>query len=118
MRKGFDGLIGLVMSGARADPYSGHLFVFLSKRRDRAKILIWDRSGFVLYCKRLERGRFQLSAIVAGATSIELEGAQLVMLLEGIDLKTVKPAPRNAGHERDRVSSQHDGPFRRIAKVR
>mgnify|MGYP003337661722 CR=1 FL=1 len=94
MRKGFDGLLGLVMSGARVDPYSGHLFVFLSKRRDRAKILFWDRGGFVLYCKRLERGRFQLPALVTGESSIELEGPQLVMLLEGVDLKAVTAPPR------------------------
>ena len=90
MRKGFDGLLGLVMASGRADPYSGHLFVFLSRRRDSAKILFWDRGGFVLYCKRLERGRFQLPALEPGAKSVVLEGPQLVMLLEGLDLKAVK----------------------------
>ncbi len=94
MRKGFDGLLGMVLSGARADPYTGHLFVFLSRRRDQAKILFWDRGGFVLYCKRLERGRFQLPEVAAGATSVELEGPQLVMLLDGLDLKAVRPAVR------------------------
>ena len=94
MRKGFDGLLGLVLSGTRADPYSGHLFVFLSRRRDHARILFWDRGGFVLYCKRLERGQFRLPEIAPGATSVELEGPQLVMLLEGIDLKAVRQAPR------------------------
>jgi transposase len=49
MRKGIDGLLGLVAAGTRADPYSGHLFVFLSRRRDQARILFWDRGGFVLY---------------------------------------------------------------------
>ena len=90
MRKGFDGLLGLVMASGRADPYSGHLFVFLSRRRDSAKILFWDRGGFVLYCKRLERGRFQLPALEPGAKSVVREGPQLVMLLEGLDLKAVK----------------------------
>ena len=93
MRKGFDGLLGLVVA-ARADPYSGHLFVFLSRRHDQAKILLWDRGGFVLYCKRLERGRFRMPDLTAGVTGVELEGPQLVMLLEGIDLKTVRAPPR------------------------
>ncbi|MCK6572256.1 IS66 family insertion sequence element accessory protein TnpB [Myxococcota bacterium] len=94
MRKGIDGLLGLVAAGTRADPYSGHLFVFLSRRRDQARILFWDRGGFVLYCKRLERGCFRLPTLVAGATSVELEGPQLVMLLDGIDLGAVRPVPR------------------------
>jgi transposase len=94
MRKGIDGLLGLVLSGARLDPYSGHLFVFLSRRRDQARILFWDRGGFVLYCKRLERGCFRLPVLAPGATSVELEGPQLVMLLEGIDLKAVRTVPR------------------------
>jgi transposase len=94
MRKGFDGLLGLVLSGSRQDPYSGHLFVFLSRRRDQAKILFWDRSGFVLYSKRLERGRFQLPVVQVGASTVELEGAQLVMLLDGLDLKAVRPVAR------------------------
>ena len=70
------------------------LFVFLSRRRDQARILFWDRGGFVLYCKRLERGCFRLPTLVAGATSVELEGPQLVMLLDGIDLGAVRPVPR------------------------
>lgn len=94
MRKGFDGLLGLILSGSRVDPYSGHLFVFLSRRRDQAKILFWDRSGFVLYSKRLERGRFQLPVVQVGASTVELEGAQLVMLLDGLDLKAVRPVAR------------------------
>jgi hypothetical protein len=68
--------------------------VFLSRRRDQERILFWDRGGFVLYCKRLERARFQLPALDAGATSVELEGPQLVMLLEGIDLRAVRPVAR------------------------
>ena len=51
MRRGFDGLMGMVRSVVHEDPFSGHLFVFVSKRRDRVKILFWDRGGFVLYYK-------------------------------------------------------------------
>lgn len=60
MRRGHDGLLALVRVLGIADPYSGHLFVFLGRRADRCKILFWDRGGFVVAYKRLERGRFRL----------------------------------------------------------
>ena len=59
MRKGFDGLAGLVRA-AGEDALSGHLYVFVSRRRDRVKVLTWHRGGFVLWYKRIERGRLQL----------------------------------------------------------
>ena len=65
MRKGFDGLAALVEAQG-LDLYSGHLFVFVSKRADRVKVLTWDRGGFVLYYKRLERGRFPSPCQPAG----------------------------------------------------
>jgi transposase len=65
---------------------SGHLFVFTSRRGDRVKILVWDRGGFVLYYKRLERGRFRLPAIAPGATSVTLDERALDALLDGIDV--------------------------------
>jgi transposase len=63
MRKAYDGLCGEVVSFMKQEPTSGHLFVFVNKRRDRMKILVWDRHGFWLLCKRLEAGRFQLPAL-------------------------------------------------------
>lgn len=86
MRKGIDGLRAHVESIFRKDPYEGHLFVFVGKRRDRVKILFWDRSGFVLYLKRLERGRFQLPVLDSKRRQVQMEPAQLAMLLDGIDL--------------------------------
>ena len=86
MRRGIDGLKALVESAFRKDPFEGHLFVFVGKRRDRVKILFWDRNGFVLYLKRLERGRFQLPALDLKRHHVEMEPAQLAMLLDGIDL--------------------------------
>lgn len=86
MRKGIDGLRALVEGALAKDPYTGHLFVFIGKSRDKAKVLFWDRSGFVLYLKRLEQGRFQLPAVDRARQHIELEPAQLAMLLDGIDL--------------------------------
>ena len=87
MRKGFDGLAALVKRSG-ADVFEGHLFAFLSRRRDRVKILLWDSGGFVLYYKRLEKECFRLP-LSQGASRIELDSAQLSMLLDGIDLNVV-----------------------------
>lgn len=90
LRRGHDGLISLVRSRWNADPYSGTLFVFLGRRSDRAKVLFFAHGGFVVYYKRLERGRFVMPTIPKGATSITLDGAALTMLLDGIDLRLVR----------------------------
>lgn len=92
LRKSIDGLGGLA-SARGHDVYGGHLFVFTSRRGDRVKILCWDRGGFVLYYKRLERGRFRLPEIVPGADEVQLDAVQLAMLLDGIDVKRV-PQPK------------------------
>ena len=86
MRKGIDGLRAVVEGTLRQDPYAGHLFIFVGKAKDKVKILFWDRSGFVLYLKRLEKGRFQMPAVDARRKHVEMEAAQLAMLLDGIDL--------------------------------
>ena len=89
MRKGFDGLVALVKaSGLNA--FSGHLFVFVSRRGDRAKVLTWERGGFVLWYKRLERGRFRRPKLAPDATQVRIEADQLMLLLEGIDMKNVR----------------------------
>jgi len=90
MRVGHDGLFALVKSGFRLDPYSGHLFVFFGRRIDRVKILFWDRGGFVVFYKRLERGRFALPRIPKGAAHVEMDGTALAMLLDGIDVRYVR----------------------------
>jgi transposase len=95
MRKGIDGLRALVEGTLRHDPYDGHLFVFVGKSKDKVKILFWDRSGFVLYMKRLERGRFQLPAVDARRKQVDMEPAQLAMLLDGIDLNARRLARWN-----------------------
>jgi transposase len=83
MRKSIDGLSQLVVSVFGADPFCGQLFVFVSRRRDRVKILYWDRHGFALWYKRLERGRFPLAR-----ESCEggLSASELSLWLEGVDL--------------------------------
>ncbi len=95
MRKGIDGLRTLVEGTLKKDPYEGHLFVFVGKAKDKVKILLWDRSGFVLYLKRLERGRFQLPAVSARTQHVEMDPAQLAMLLDGIDLNARRLARWN-----------------------
>ena len=89
MRRGFDGLAAMVIAQGQ-DVYSGHLFAFVSKRRDRAKILCWDRGGFVLWYKRLERGRFRLPLIAPDTTTVQIDAGQLAMLLDGVDIRSVR----------------------------
>ena len=93
MRKGFDGLAALVQTHLTEDPFSGHLFVFRGRAGDRVKILWWSGDGFCLFAKRLERGRFVWPHAASG--TVHLSGAQLAMLLEGIDwrgpVRTTEP---------------------------
>src|SRR3954447_25932258 len=88
MRKSFDGLSALVAGSLAPDPLSGHLFVFINRRRDRIKVLYWDRDGLAVWAKRLERGTFRLPA--AGAESVEMTTAELAALLASIDLNTAR----------------------------
>jgi transposase len=133
MRKGFDGLFALVENVIREDPFSGHLFVFRNQRRDRLKVLWWDRDGLAIFYKRLERGSYQFptdgSAASVGAASVgaasvgaasvgaasvgaasagpskpsntigsslrcEIRADELALLLDGIDLGSVKRRKR------------------------
>jgi transposase len=95
MRNGIDGLRAMVEGALKKDPYGGHLFVFVGKSKDKVKILFWDRNGFVLYLKRLERGRFQLPAVDERTKHVSMEPAQLAMLLDGIDLNARRLARWN-----------------------
>lgn len=93
MRKGFDGLSGMVAEHFSENLFSGALFIFLNRRRDRVKILYWDRDGLALWHKRLERGKFQMPADQDGK-AVELTSAELSMLLEGITPLRVSPRYR------------------------
>lgn len=91
MRRSLDGLAALTREVLREDPLSGHLFVFFNRRRDRVKVLFWDRSGLALYYKRLEKGTFRLSAFDGGgAQRAEVNSAELALILEGIELAGAK----------------------------
>jgi transposase len=86
MRKAFDGLCGEIRRCEVSDPLSGNLFVFTNRRRDRLKILYWDRHGFWLFYKRLEQGRFQLPSCADSRAALQVAYDQLLMILEGIEL--------------------------------
>jgi transposase len=90
LRRGHDGLVAIVRNEWHLNPFDGHLFVFLGRRLDRVKILVWDRNGFVLYYKRLSQGRFRMPKITADAVRVELAATTLAMLLDGIDVKHVR----------------------------
>jgi transposase len=92
LRLSFDTLAGCTEQMLQQDPYSGHLFVFRNRRGDRVKILYWDRTGFCLWYKRLEKGTFQLPSV--GVGGVEVEAAELMLLLEGIDLAGARRRPR------------------------
>lgn len=94
MRKSFDGLAAATREIVGHDPMSGYLFAYFNRARHIVKIIFWDRSGFCVLAKRLEKGRFHLPVVAKDATSIEIESAELALILEGIDLRGAKRRPR------------------------
>lgn len=92
LRKGFDTLAELVRQQLQRDPLSGQLFVFRNRRGDRIKLLYWDEDGFVIVYKRLEAGSFRFPA--ADAAGVEIRAADLQMLLDGVELDSVKRSRR------------------------
>lgn len=102
MRKGFEGLYGLVRDRLELEPLSGHVFLFSNAQRNRLKLLFWDGSGLWVCAKRLEKGRFRWPAVEGGSSKVVLSHEELALLLGGIDL---------AGSRRRRW-------FRRIASER
>jgi len=94
-RKGPDSLMALVRDVLRQDPLSGHLFIFFSKRCDRVRIVYWDRNGFAMWTKRLEKGRFRPTFSTSGRlSSVAIEAAELALIVEGIDLAGARRRPR------------------------
>jgi len=102
MRKGFDTLAQLARQTHQQDVFSGSLFIFLSRRMDRIKILYWDRDGLALWYKRLEEGTFRLPVTEPTGGGIQMRASELAMLLDGVDLKSLKRCKRlkaQVGHE-------------------
>jgi len=89
MRKGFDGLYGLVRDRLGADPLSGHLFLFANRERSRLKVLVWDGSGLWVCAKRLEKGRFRWPDAVGACVVMRPE--ELAMLINGLDVTQARP---------------------------
>jgi transposase len=94
LRKGFDALAGLVTTAFVQDPTCGHLFLFVNRRRDRLKILYWDRDGLAIWYKRLESGSFEIPTASVEALSIEMTPTQLSLILSGIDLRSARQRKR------------------------
>lgn len=100
MRKGFDSLAAMVGQSLHRDPMSGDLFLFVGRGRDRIKILYWDADGYALWYKRLEEGTFRLPSVASDANCVELPASELAMLLDGIDLRSVRRCHRFASGQR------------------
>jgi len=94
MRCSFDRLAELAQAVTGDDPFSGHLFLFRSRGGDRLKVLYWDRDGYALWYKRLEEGTFKLPKVEPSQRSVELRPSELAMMLDGIDLRSVKRTKR------------------------
>jgi len=94
MRRGFDRLAEQAHAVTRQDPQSGHLFLFRSRRGDRLKLLHWDKDGYVLWYKRLEEGTFKVPKLSGEQSSVELRASELAMMLDGIDLASVRRVRR------------------------
>lgn len=91
MRKGFEGLYGLVRDRLSCEPLSGHVFLFSNAKRNRLRMLFWDGSGLWVCAKRLERGRFWWPEAAGGETRVVLSHEELALLVGGIDLAAARP---------------------------
>ncbi len=94
MRRSFDGLHALVTGAMKLDAFGGHLFVFANRRKDRVKILYWDRDGFAVWAKRLEEGTYAMPFGAEDEPRREITAQELGALLSGIDLSTAKRRKR------------------------
>jgi transposase len=121
LRRGFDGLAAATRGIIMQDPLNGHVFAFLNRRRNRIKLLLWDRTGFVLVYKRLERGTFRIPMEPpAGRHHVEVDSGDLGLMLEGIDLRGARRRRRwrRLPHERigggsAPTSAASEGPYPR-----
>ena len=94
MRKGFDGLCGLIINELGTKATDGSVYIFINKHCNKIKLLQWQNGGFVLYYKRLEQGRFEFPLYDATVESISLSYSQLVLLIDGVSIAHVRPTDR------------------------
>ena len=104
MRKGFDSLCGLVREEFKMDPLSGDVFIFLSRTKNKIKLLQFQSDGFAVYYKRLEKGTFEIPKFNASSTKL-LSSQQLILIMEGIQLSSVKKRPRYEHHFVSKISA-------------
>lgn len=90
LRRGYDGLAALVQDAMGEDPLSGSLFIFVNKRCNRIKLLYWDRDGYAIWMKRLERGCFEMPQRNSDSPRVKVTASQLSLILEGIELSSVR----------------------------
>lgn len=94
MRNSFDGLSGIVKNKLKREVFSGEVFIFFNKRRDKMKLLHWESGGFTLYYKRLESGTLELPKFDRNTISVNIKWAELVMIVEGISIKDIQKRKR------------------------
>lgn len=94
MRKSFNGLTGLIRNELKENPLNGTIYIFINKRKTHIKLLVWDRTGFVIYYKRLEQGTLEIPDMPAEAMSFQVSWDQLVCILEGVALDSIKRRKR------------------------
>lgn len=94
MRCSFDRLSGLIQNHSGKSPLTGAVFIFLNKRRNQIKLLLWEGDGFSLYHKRLEKGTFELPLSSANDTAVRISSEQLLLILKGISLRHVRKRQR------------------------
>jgi transposase len=95
LRRGFDGLAAATRTLMETNPMNGHVFVFLNRRKNRIKLLVWDRTGWLILYKRLERGTFRVpTEPEPGRRHVEVDAGELGLMLEGLDLRGARPRTR------------------------
>lgn len=94
MRSGFDSLSGTVRNQLNRDPLSGDVFIFFNRRRNQVKLLLWDRDGFAMYYKRLEKGTYELPIMNENSKSVEMRSDELMLILHGISLQSIQRRKR------------------------
>ncbi len=94
MRKGFDGLHSIIQSEFPRNALNGDFFLFLNRRRDRLKLMTWERDGWIIFYKRLESGSFERPRPATDGATVELDATDLALILAGVELKSAKRRPR------------------------
>lgn len=90
MRKGFDSLCGMVTSGLKMDALSGAIFIFINRKRNQLKLLLWEGDGFAVYHKRLEKGTFEMPGTNMESFCVSITSQQLQFILQGVSLQKIQ----------------------------